>query len=71
MVNSSIQKGTSDRYKKHFEEWENFVEQFLANQDFITDSYLQGLNKPTQMECVLAFLAHLYFDKELSPPFVF
>lgn len=68
MVNSSIQKGTSDRYKKHFEEWENFVEQFLATQDFITDSYLQGLSKPTQVECVLAFLAHLYFDKGLSPP---
>ena len=47
MVNSSIQKGTRDRYKKHFEEWKDFVEQFLVNQDFIADSYLQGLDSPS------------------------
>jgi len=67
MVSGSIQKKTSERYRKHFAEWSDFVDQFLLHKDFHTDYYLSGLSEPLQVKCVLAFLAHLYFDQGLSP----
>jgi Phage integrase family len=67
MVTGSVQKKTNERYRKIFAEWNDFVDKFLLHKDLDTDCYLSGLTEPLQVECVLAFLAHLYYDQGLAP----
>jgi hypothetical protein len=65
MVSASIQQSTQKQYQTQFTVWKNFLMEYRTGESSFPVN-LKGLPEPEKIRTVLAFLAFLYFEKELG-----
>jgi hypothetical protein len=65
MVAASVQHSTQKQYQNQFAVWKSFLVEYRNGESAFSDN-LNGLSESEKIRTVLAFLAFLYFEKELS-----